>query len=388
MAIRIQDNSSNTTGQLSPALGSFTAGFDGDVTVPGGSDIDGALNRALGGFNVSLADRTKKWNPGHYLQTLRNSTYRTQANRFALYDSEIKFNPNIVGASHMFDWITLEGSQGDYSSGFAEIQAELDYLDAMEKKFFMRFNTVDFNETCATSNHLPSYVQSNGWCYTALANPNRAIAEIWNEATMDAYIAMVEAYGAEFDGHPALEGITPFKETATNFAGSVAPDFSNSKYDTQVKRLMQATLAAFPTTNVVLSFNYYGPGYQQMLDYMLANNIVKSNPDSCDACNIPGDTYFTGEVGTTDYRGQVPCMMSVENSVFSGSVGSGDVQADEVFSWLNDTMQASHIFWDYNTFATSTPPGPEYQLWDEIFGIEYVINQFPVTNLDYPSTYP
>ena len=86
MAIRINDNSLNVSGELGAQMGSFSSGLAGGFTGPGTSSFDGSINRALGSFVTSFTDRTFPINGwasyGGYMianqsQNLEDEPYKT-----------------------------------------------------------------------------------------------------------------------------------------------------------------------------------------------------------------------------------------------------------------------------------------------------------------------
>lgn len=306
----------------------------------------------------------KKWHPGHYMQLLRNSDFSyNQSNRFAAYDG-IASETDIEGVSWMARWSQLEGDiQGDYTAGIALLQAEIDHLKnlTVPKRLVLRIADVAYGDTCPSNEH-PAYVHSNGWTNQA---GNGCQWKRWNTGAMDAYIAMIEAYAAAFDDEPYFEAIHLTKETANNWGGSGKPsDYSDGAFDTQLRRLVSAASAAFAKTNVVLPVNWYNNSLAQSLyDHMVTEDAGHGNPDSCSTCNMDGDQYYTGTKGTTDYRGTIPAIMSVEVSSL-GYNRVGDFTAQEVFNFIDGTINATHMLWDRNDII-----GNANQRWDGLNGI-------------------
>ncbi|KKM20424.1 hypothetical protein LCGC14_1645650, partial [marine sediment metagenome] len=81
----------------------------------------------------------KKWHPGFYMQISKGFHEQTQSNRFNQYDT-IASNTDVTGIMSSWRWSVLEGNtQGDYTAGLAELQAEIDYCKnlAVPKRYMM-----------------------------------------------------------------------------------------------------------------------------------------------------------------------------------------------------------------------------------------------------------
>ena len=126
--------------------------------------------------------------------------------------------------------------------------------------------------------------------------------------------------------------------------------------------MMEELSAVFVRTNVVLSNNFIGSQsdtddiFQDMHD----NQVGQGQPDTCVDCTMWGDDAFQGITGPTDWRGILPCMMSVEVSEMGldlvGPVGG--YTPTEIYDFWT-TLKVSHGFWDRNTFT-----GTSEQRWD------------------------
>ena len=350
----------------------WVGGYFGSASV--GIDATGNLGDAVG----------KKWNPGHYMQLLRNNTFTlTQSARFSVYD-DIASETALEGVAWMPRWGQLEGSQGDYSSGFSLIHSELDYLAALTvpKRLILRIEHVHFGGTCPSS-RFPQYVIDNSWLFQT---NNGCVWRRWNSSAMDAYIDMIEAYAAEFDDEPYFEAIHITKETAGNWGGTSRPaGASDSNHDVEYRRLITAAGSAFVKTNVIFPINFHGSNSlcESLFTHMASNKVGQGNPDTCPTCAMQGDEVLIGNTGGTDHRGAIPIIYSIETSELGlNSVGrTGGYTPTELYDYLDNTLHATHALWDRNTFA-----GTSEQQWST--GILPFIQANPTfTNDSLPSVY-
>ncbi len=346
-----------------------------NLCIEGSPDCEGVPTPPAGGV---------KWHPGHYMQILRGSYDANQSIRFNHYD-KIASNSDIVGVVVSFRWSQLESSQGNYSSGIALVQSEINYLKNLPapKRLFIRMNDNAWGSSCPASSTFPSYLNSNGWLFSAKAG---CIWRRWNSAAMGHFINMWLAYAAAFDDEPYFEGLYLVRETASGWGGSTPPsDYSNNALDTQYRRLVSEVGPAFEKSNVILPANWYisVTKTNDIFSHMQANQVGEGNPDTCEDCNMWGDLTVRGLSGGVDYRGVIPIMYSIEGSELGGNyVGpDGGYTPTELYTWLDETIRASHVFWDRNiNYGTSE------QLWST--GILPFIESNPTLTYDScPSIY-
>ena len=186
------------------------------------------------------SDNAKKWNPGHYLQVPFGTYYKTQSNRFALYDSKVQGESSIQGAIWYARWAELESTLGDYTAGIALIQAELDHLKSYSppKRLCIRLPDADYGATEPTS-EFPDFVNANDWDFQVTKQGGTNVAVVlrrWLPEVTDARVNLLGAIAAAFDDDPYFEAVGLIGETAGNWSGTTPPaDWSAAKEDTEFK---------------------------------------------------------------------------------------------------------------------------------------------------------
>ena len=345
-----------------------------------------------------------KWHPGHYAQ-MRGQPFTwnsgDQALRFAFYDS-ISANANIEGVALEFRWARAEGSRGDYSAGFAMIDAEIAKLQSLTvpKRLIIRFY-----EEFGDVKIFPSYILNGtggfggGSCWAD--NFYSYNFEYWTPQCMDWYIDMIEAYGARYDDNPAVEAIHIIKETSVSLGGH---GFNATNMDTQLRRLCLEGKAAWPRTNVIMTANWHIDPHKNrdLIGYCASVDVGWGIPDTAgvigDHFSSWGDLTVTGagqqgpwNYGTTDYRGEIPIIQSVEVSEMGeGTVGrNGGYAPADVFDYANNLLHVNHMLWDTFDYAQDdAPPCNSATACKWTTGIlPYLNTPHPLTHTDCPDIY-
>jgi hypothetical protein len=242
-----------------------------------------------------------KWNPGHYMHPYVGTN---QATRFRHYD-EIAANRAIQGVVFIGLWGRLEPQRGVYD--FSEIRAELEKLASLTvpKRLFIRMFTMKTSSASGcSSEYFPTYILNMEGCVST--STYHHTLRWWDSEVVDRYIALLEALGDEFDAHPLFEGIVLNRESALGPAHTIS-GFSVSSYQRQSRRLMTASKAAFPRSNVVFYTNFVsgGAGQSTVTDWIAwqrNNGIGQGTPDLAPDCVVRD---LTCSAGFNDPQGNV-----------------------------------------------------------------------------------
>jgi hypothetical protein len=319
---------------------------------------------------VAHAATAVKYRPGHYVWP--DGFYWSadkQINDFRAID-EIAANPYVKGIKIDFNWAYFEKTAGDYSGGFAIVDAYLDKLSKApaEKNLILHVTERSFGNP--TTNVYPSYVINNGWVAVRPEGESWSgglvsAARMWQPEVMDRLIAMSRAYAARYDAHPRL-AMYGLNETALGVQGS---GYSNSAYYAQLKRWFTASKTAWTRTPVRLSANYAGSDTDMLSLFSQATTAVVNGgaavggpdpelplPDV--TRTIQANRLFRGEGGGTDLRGVVPWVGEVQ------AMGLGVKYTEtpaEIFDYEFTTMHANYMIWMRNTWT-----GGDAQKWPAI----------------------
>lgn len=322
---------------------------------------------------------SKKWHPGHWMH-IRNGDPTDLAWRKRAYD-EIANETAVEGVVIPLRWHMLEGAQGDYSAGLARLHEEIDYLKRLAVPKRAILIVVDhMNASWDANDIFPPYVISKKWNYTT--GSGKPSWRRWEQTPMTAFINMIEAYGAEFDGEPYFDGIIVIAETALSFGGDIPSGYSGPAYRDQLERLGTAAAAAFPRSNVVMPDNNINQlsqaDHEEFFRYLEATPLAVGGSDVIPNNPTAAQRIWMGVDGGVDYRGTLPIIQAVESSELGGVLG--DFTPKEIYNYADDELHVNYLLWHRNTHA-----GDASQQWET--GILPFIRDNPLTHTTCPSVY-
>ena len=248
---------------------------------------------------------------------------------------EIGAMPNIVGICPTAIWKTLEGNTaGDYTAGFAAVDAILARLALYGKRLMLNFQCAWFGNIGSKADVLPSYIVnggSYGWTsfYYQGSPTSSFTARVWQAATADRMIALSAAYGARYNSHPLFEMMTIYGETALAVNGN--DGYSDNAFLSQVERAYAQARVDWPNTGLKIFVNDFtnnsDANWARLYDMCEANAVCASNPDTWPGDVTASDRYYCGQnlSGTpnqVDRRGKVAWANNVDWQSFNLSGSS------------------------------------------------------------------
>ncbi len=300
---------------------------------------------------VTTAAGAMKWHPGHYLSATDRAYYGGSPASRQLQSylaTSIASEPTIKGVQQMYTWAALEPQQGKYD--FSQITSDLKYLRSLPtpKRLIINIVGQEYGGLIASgakpTSYFPPYLVSSGHVVDFAYG---YMPTIWDSATADRLIALIQALGAAFDSDPLVEAFIYEGETSVSF-NQPPPGYSIGAFIAQYQRWIAAARAAFPTTNVTVMTNWLpNGGNESMLGQIIATASQQragfGQPDI--EPKVSGDwgqDYVTGANGMPSYKGKVPLMFQVQ---YPGAVHYGTVQ--ELYNYGVSTLGATHIIWQY-----------------------------------------
>lgn len=359
------------------AAGVLTIGSTAQSVTIRATDPDGASADWECAVTIQSAGSVK-WNPGHYVWPIASSTQRvgsTQTAHELAIISSIASEPTISGILIHKYWYYLEGAQGDYSAGFAYIDQILAALAAAgNKRLIMNLTERAFG---GTTRIVPPYVAAAGWSMVSsesgLAGNLSAWSRLWISGCANAYLNMMKAYAARYDGHPLVEMIGG-PETSTG-AATYDPTWSWSGHMTFWKRYLSELSEAWRHTMVRYAGNYFGTEQTELqifqyLHQVAANcaqrgygaiavggpdpRLPQPNPTSISWTHklFRGESLpSTGLSYGSDSRGVIPYIDETQEQAF---IKRASLPADLGNEFYNN-MLSSHVSWMEMNY-TVTPP--------------------------------
>jgi len=303
------------------------------------------------------------WFPGNYV-LLNQSDDATTERDTVLGSSNMA---SFVGIEKRYNWVASEGTQGDYTQGIANIEADLAAVDAATpKKKLIVFLTY---KAFTTTHVVPSYMLASGlWCAGStcgeVAMSNGTTAMIWQAGVatrLHAWVAgLAQLLASPHAG--ALAGIV-FPESACSGCDASNTNYDATTYLAALEGNASAVVAAFPNTIAFQYINFFPPNnmasqYLGMFaDFALATpHVGLGCPDLAPLFNPPEYPILE----SAKYQGRVPMAPAVEAADYGAGRASpdGGVAATyalgidsssksgmsaQIISWVN-TNNASDVF--------------------------------------------
>ena len=319
-----------------------------------------------------------KYHPGHYAWFAPKRWFRIDE---AETIAEVKtFIDSIAGESTVKGiqlatlWRALEGrTAGDYSAGFAAMDQILAHAKARNKRVMLALFTGWSGNIDSDYTIFPDYIV-NGSSYgitvsSQIAKPTR-FARSWQQATNDRIIALVQAYGARYNGNPYLEMVN-FGETA--IGGVTTDGFSNQALLAQMQRLIVATRAAWPNTGLRIGANDLAPDslMTQLFTTCEKYACAVGGPDVWPATVTQADRVFAGldqyqKQVYTDYRDRMPWAIEIQSPELAGQWTPKELYDATVYGYYATqdkfavpSMKTKYVIWYVNTGWT----GGAAQAW-------------------------
>lgn len=266
------------------------------------------------------------WFPGNYV-LLGQADNATTERDAVLGSSNMA---SFVGIEKRYDWVASEGSQGDYSAGVADIEADLAAVDAVNKKLIVFLTYKAFS----TTHVVPSYMLASGpWCVGSIcgevAMSNGTTAMIWQTGVADRLHAWLSGLASKILVSPhasALAGIV-FPESACSGCDATNTSYTAATYLAALEGNASAAVAAFPNVIAFQYINFFPPNnmasqYLGMFaDFALANpHVGLGCPDLAPLFDPPEYPILE----SAKYEGRVPMAPAVESPDYASGRASPD----------------------------------------------------------------
>jgi hypothetical protein len=296
-----------------------------------------------------------KWHPGNYMMPddVQIGTHDIDISKLA----SLKGEDSIQGAKMIVTWGYLEGGKGDYSRGIAKIKEWLAVLTPINKHLVVEIITRRYTRDGyrpAPGYIVPLDIEKDPAYNGGIVPMFKGFAaRIWEKQSMDRLIALYQALGKEFDGHPNFEAVLT-DETALGYPDGQTPKgWSQAEYATQFKRLALAAKKAFPHTNVITQSNFLGSDSDlaAFIKYCHDNQIGIGGPDIMHPPHSPlqNARVIVGGVDGFDYRYKTPIGFSQEVLTHKSVSFTPPGVHDYGFNGLG----ANYIFWAWHTDGTA-----------------------------------
>jgi hypothetical protein len=307
------------------------------------------------------------WFPGYYV--LAHGT--TASAKQKILDDPLV--APFTGVQFRYHWSETELAAGDYTAGFAQLDADLENVAGRSKKLLVMLEYKKHDGTAA----VPAYLQSEGpWCsgrYCGeLVDGDRRLAMVWNAAVRARLEAWVSATAAHLASSPyalSVAGIV-FNETSLPTLDRTLlaeAGYDPYAYMTGLQTDMLAAVNAAPRLPV---FYYHEGGFVSMEgesvnagsvmgDWMLQHpHTGTGTPDL-----KPKDPKSSGHpCADPRYQGRIPCNPDVQAGDYALSrTDSLDQSFQYATSPAPDGLSASYL-----TFSYAVGSGPNAFTFEDV----------------------
>lgn len=291
-----------------------------------------------------------KFHPGHYMILDGILTSAELRARHAREIDAIAQDPTIRGVKLWLFWGAVEPTEGNYQPGYEIIDAYLAKLKAANKYLILSVQDRKFGGYAPADRPkiFPTYLVSR---YGLTKGRNVETLRVWQQPTMDRYIAMVRALAARYEKHANFEMLQT-EETALSVPLGL-DGYTLTAYGTQLKRLLVEARKAWPTTQVRLSTNFYGSDAQmlELLRFCAEKGIAIGGPDV-----IPNQSIQANRLYRQHLLGKVVWVSEVQSPSLGGHEGT--FTADQLYKAAM-LDKPSYVLWYRNTWQAGAA-----QKWD------------------------
>ena len=266
-----------------------------------------------------LATRSYNWYPGYYVLAAASTT---AAAKERIMDDPL--TASFDGYQFRYNWADSELSPGDYSAGFAMLDADLAQVAARNKKLFVMLMYKKFDGSPTVPTDLrsgPGPWCSGSYCGELIVGDTH-LALLWNSAVEARLKNWLTAMASHLASSPYINNVAGIVLPETSLGTTDKTILSDAGYDPYVYiQAIQSNLLA--TTNaaeqLVTFYNHEGgfvsmdgkPVYagEIMGDWMLQHpRIGTGTPDA-----KPLDPKTSAHpCANSKYQGLIPCLPEVQ----------------------------------------------------------------------------
>jgi hypothetical protein len=221
---------------------------------------DGDTSRALEPFAITV--RPRKANYGHYFATRYDDTPADAA--------MLCGQAGVTGVVWRETWNEVEPSPGEYDfSGFDRVLRAIAGSHNPQCQLWIMVEFKSFNSS-PVRNPCPAHLQAR------YSGPNAdgsraATCFMWEPAVLRAYLEMMQAAAARYDGNPRIEGFI-IQESALGFTGPYSQDVRDGGTYTAVawrdalQDMVRTCGAAFARSRCMAFLNFIRNGQEHLAD--------------------------------------------------------------------------------------------------------------------------
>ena len=301
------------------------------------------------------------WYPGYYV--LNNVD--TAARKQAILDDPL-VNP-FTGVQFRYHWAASELSPGDYSAGFATLDADLERVAAKGKKIIVMLVYKESDATSAVPADLrtgPGPWCSGSYCGELTNGTGTSVALLWNsavEARLKAWITAMAQHLSESRYIDNVAGIV-FNETTLGTTDTTVLASAGYDPDVYIQALEDNMLAATTAAPRLITILYFEGGFvsmdgtsvkagQKIGDWMLLHPRTGAGTPDLTPKSPKGTNH---PCANSTYQSSIACAPAVQARDYATQVTDSFEQS---FHYATDPVP-SGLHASFFTFSYSVGAGP------------------------------
>lgn len=353
---------------------------------------------------------TMAWNPNDYVRTNSQPYDENRSTLIAEYSTIFAdVGANISGIATQFAWGDIEETKGDYSAGFAMIDAHIAACESLGYKLILQLKTRKFGGSSvpsvpqANQKATPDYLISEGQVFVCSDGGGEGAA-LHRSYVMDRLLLMLAALGERYNDNPTVEAIE-FGELSYNMANDAA-QWGETNYITQVNRLADNLRTYFPNKACYVGINYvWGQSQTQTFATRAMDaGIGMSGPDAItNESDGPASWPRQSSWGAYVFRGYawngstrfdsatIPDRYLELPSKYEMQVIPNSGMTAQIYrEFARDYLKCTHFVWTRYTAGTAVPRGGPSSVtaceWD--LGVIPYLNSSPgPLRITFPTRY-
>jgi len=301
------------------------------------------------------------WYPGYYVLNHIDTAARKQ---LILDDPLVE---PFTGVQFRYHWAASELSPGDYSAGFATLDADLERVAAKGKKIMVMLVYKESDGTSAVPADLrtgPGAWCSGPYCGELTNGAGTSLALLWNpvvEARLKAWIAAMALHLSESTYIDNVAGIL-FNETTLGTTDTTVLASANYDPDVYIQALKDNMLAATTAASRLITILYFEGGFvsmdgssvragQKIGDWMLLNPRMGAGTPDLKPKSPKGTNH---PCANSKYQSYIACAPAVQAPDYSTQVTDS---FDQSFNYATDPVPDG-LHASFFTFSYAVGAGP------------------------------
>jgi hypothetical protein len=331
---------------------------------------------------ATLADYN--WYPGYYVL---NNTDTAARKQLILDDPLVE---PFTGVQFRYHWAASELGPGDYSAGFATLDADLERVAAKGKKLMVMLVYKKSDGTSAVPADLrtgPGPWCSGPYCGELTNGTGTSVALLWNpvvEARLNAWIAAMAQHLSESPYIDSVAGIV-FSETSLGTTNTTVLASANYDPDVYIQALKDNMLAATTAAPRLITILYFEGGFvsmdgssvkagQKIGDWMLLNPRTGAGTPDLKPKDPKGPNH---PCANPTYQSSIACAPAVQANDYSTAVTDS---FDRSFHYATDPVP-NGLHASFFTFSYAVGAGPNAFTFADVSNN---IASYPIPNIARP----